>query len=139
MSINEINVLVLAYLGDTIYEDYIRKYLINKNIAKVNNGTIYAISVGNAVITAKSGNVSAQCAVKVMPILLEAAAMDPKTFAGLGAGLAIGLGACGSAEARHCNRDDIGSRSLQKVHCSHHNEKGEAGVKTTGNSNNYFL
>ena len=37
MSINEINVLVLAYLGDTIYEDYIRKYLINKNIAKVND------------------------------------------------------------------------------------------------------
>ena len=35
MSINEINVLVLAYLGDTIYEDYIRKYLINKGIAKV--------------------------------------------------------------------------------------------------------
>jgi len=37
MSINEINVLVLAYLGDTIYEDYIRKYLINKGIAKVND------------------------------------------------------------------------------------------------------
>lgn len=37
MSINEINVLVLAYLGDTIYEDYIRKHLINKNIAKVND------------------------------------------------------------------------------------------------------
>lgn len=35
-------------------------------------------------------------AVEVMPILLEAAAMDPKTFAGLGAGLAIGLGACGA-------------------------------------------
>lgn len=37
MSVNEINVLVLAYLGDTIYEDYIRKYLINKGIAKVND------------------------------------------------------------------------------------------------------
>jgi ribonuclease-3 family protein len=37
MSINEINVLVLAYLGDTIYEDYIRKYLIYKGIAKVND------------------------------------------------------------------------------------------------------
>lgn len=37
MSIQEINVLVLAYLGDTIYEDYIRKYLINKGIAKVND------------------------------------------------------------------------------------------------------
>lgn len=29
------NPLVLAYLGDTIYEFYIRKYLINKNICKV--------------------------------------------------------------------------------------------------------
>lgn len=37
MSIKEINVLVLAYLGDTIYEDYIRKHLINKGIAKVND------------------------------------------------------------------------------------------------------
>lgn len=37
MSMNEINVLVLAYLGDTIYEDYIRKYLINKGISNVND------------------------------------------------------------------------------------------------------
>ena len=37
MNINEINVLVLAYLGDTIYEDYIRKYLIMKGIANVND------------------------------------------------------------------------------------------------------
>lgn len=29
------NVLVLAYLGDSIYEVYIRKYLIDKNISKV--------------------------------------------------------------------------------------------------------
>ena len=31
----EINVLVLAYLGDTIYENYIRKYLIGKGIGNV--------------------------------------------------------------------------------------------------------
>ena len=37
MNVLEINVLVLAYLGDTIYEDYIRKYLINKNISNVND------------------------------------------------------------------------------------------------------
>lgn len=37
MNVLEINVLVLAYLGDTIYEDYIRKYLINKNIGNVND------------------------------------------------------------------------------------------------------
>lgn len=29
------NVLVLAYIGDSIYEIYIRKYLIEKNICKV--------------------------------------------------------------------------------------------------------
>ncbi len=33
----EINSLVLAYLGDTIYEDYIREYLIKKNIGNVND------------------------------------------------------------------------------------------------------
>ena len=32
----EINSLVLAYLGDTIYEDYIREYLIKKGIRNVN-------------------------------------------------------------------------------------------------------
>ena len=30
------NMLVLAYLGDSIYETYIRKYLIDKGICKVN-------------------------------------------------------------------------------------------------------
>ena len=29
------NSLVLAYLGDSIYELYVRKYLISKNIVKV--------------------------------------------------------------------------------------------------------
>ena len=33
----EINSLVLAYLGDTIYEDYVREYLIKKGIANVND------------------------------------------------------------------------------------------------------
>ncbi len=37
MNILEINVLVLAYLGDTIYENYIRKYLINSGIGNVND------------------------------------------------------------------------------------------------------
>lgn len=34
---NDINVLVLAYLGDSIYEIYVREYLINKNIVKIND------------------------------------------------------------------------------------------------------
>ena len=33
----EINSLVLAYLGDTIYEDYVREYLIKKKIGNVND------------------------------------------------------------------------------------------------------
>lgn len=33
----EINSLVLAYLGDTIYEDYVREYLIRQGISNVND------------------------------------------------------------------------------------------------------
>ena len=36
MNVLEINVLVLAYLGDTIYENYVRKYLIRKGLSNVN-------------------------------------------------------------------------------------------------------
>lgn len=35
MDINNMNVIVLAYLGDAIYEVYIRESLINKGINKV--------------------------------------------------------------------------------------------------------
>ena len=35
MNIDLINVITLAYLGDSIYEVYVREYLINKGIAKV--------------------------------------------------------------------------------------------------------
>ena len=31
MNPNTVNVLVLAYLGDNVYEYYVRKYLINKH------------------------------------------------------------------------------------------------------------
>lgn len=37
MQTREINVLVLAYLGDTIYENYVRRYLINTGIGNVND------------------------------------------------------------------------------------------------------
>lgn len=37
MDIRNINVIVLAYLGDTIYEDYIREYLIKTGINNVND------------------------------------------------------------------------------------------------------
>lgn len=37
MILEKVNVLVFAYLGDTIYEDYIRKYLIKKGIPYVDD------------------------------------------------------------------------------------------------------
>lgn len=37
MNIDTINIITLAYLGDAVYEVYIRNYLINKNITKVDN------------------------------------------------------------------------------------------------------
>jgi len=44
----EINVLVLAYLGDTVYENYIRKYLIHKGIAHVDQLQKEAVSYVSA-------------------------------------------------------------------------------------------
>lgn len=37
MNLLEVNVLVLAYMGDTVYEGYVREYLINKGIGNVND------------------------------------------------------------------------------------------------------
>ena len=49
----EINSLVLAYLGDTIYEDYIREYLINQGIRNVNELQQEAIKYVSAKAQAK--------------------------------------------------------------------------------------
>ncbi len=46
--IKEKNSLVLAYLGDTIYEDYVRLYLINKGIANVNDLQTESIKYSSA-------------------------------------------------------------------------------------------
>ena len=35
MNVDEINVITLAYLGDSVYELYVRDYLVHKGIAKV--------------------------------------------------------------------------------------------------------
>ena len=37
MDTRNINILVLAYLGDSIYEVYVRRHLINMNISNVND------------------------------------------------------------------------------------------------------
>lgn len=48
MNLLEVNVLVLAYLGDTIYEDYIREHLIMKGISNVDSLQKEAISYVSA-------------------------------------------------------------------------------------------
>ena len=53
MNLLEVNVLVLAYMGDTIYEDYIRKYLINKGIGNVNDLQTEALKYVSAKSQAK--------------------------------------------------------------------------------------
>lgn len=60
MSVNEINVLVLAYLGDTIYENYVRRYLISIGISNVNDLQNKAINY-----------VSAKSQAKYLTLLLE--------------------------------------------------------------------
>ena len=53
MNAVEINVLVLAYLGDTIYENYVRRYLINKGIGNVNDLQSESINYVSAKAQAK--------------------------------------------------------------------------------------
>ena len=53
MNLLEVNVLVLAYMGDTIYENYVRKYLINKGIGNVNDLQKEAVSFVSAKSQAK--------------------------------------------------------------------------------------
>ena len=50
MNPNNMNILVLAYLGDSVYEHYIRTYLIHQNIANVND----LLSVSLRYVSAKS-------------------------------------------------------------------------------------
>lgn len=53
IDMNNINILALAYLGDAIYELEIRKYLIEQNIAKVNQLQTESIKYVSAVNQAK--------------------------------------------------------------------------------------
>lgn len=53
MNVLEINVLVLAYLGDTIYENYVRRFLINKGIGNVNDLQTESINYVSAKSQAK--------------------------------------------------------------------------------------
>ena len=58
MNIQEINVITLAYLGDAVYELYVRDFLIKKGIAKVIDLQKEAIKF----VSAKSqSNISANC------------------------------------------------------------------------------
>ena len=53
MDVRNINVLVLAYLGDSVYEIQIRNYLISKKIGNVNNMDKEAVNFVSAVNQAK--------------------------------------------------------------------------------------
>lgn len=48
MNVDTINVLVLAYLGDNVYEYYVRKHLINSKIATVNELQTTAVNYVSA-------------------------------------------------------------------------------------------
>ena len=53
MDTRNTNVLVLAYLGDAIYELYVRDYLVNKGISKIKNLHKEAINYVSATNQAK--------------------------------------------------------------------------------------
>ena len=53
MNVLEINVLVLAYIGDCVYENYIRHYLVNKKIGNVNDLQTESINYVSARAQAK--------------------------------------------------------------------------------------
>lgn len=52
MDVREINVLVLAYLGDTIYENYVRHFLVKNGISNVNDLQKAAVKYVSAVAQA---------------------------------------------------------------------------------------
>lgn len=53
IDMNNINILALAYIGDAIYELEIRKFLLEKNITKVNQLQTESIKYVSAVNQAK--------------------------------------------------------------------------------------
>ena len=53
MNVNEVNVLVLAYLGDNIYEYYVRRHLISNGVSNVNDLQKNAVNYVSAVNQAK--------------------------------------------------------------------------------------
>ena len=57
MNVLEINVLFLAYLGDTIYENYVRRYLISKGIGNVNSLQTESINYVSAKAQARFVNI----------------------------------------------------------------------------------
>ena len=52
MDVREVNDLVLAYLGDTIYENYVRHFLVKNGISNVNDLQKAAIKYVSAVAQA---------------------------------------------------------------------------------------
>ena len=53
VDVRQINIITLAYLGDSVYEVYIREHLINKGIAKVDELQKQAVKYVSAKSQAK--------------------------------------------------------------------------------------
>ena len=53
MNLKEMNVLVLAYIGDSVYENYVRRYLIDKGIGNVNDLQTESLKYVSAINQAK--------------------------------------------------------------------------------------
>lgn len=53
MDLRNINVLVLAYLGDSVYENYVRVYLVKKGYSKIKDIHAAAINYVSAANQAK--------------------------------------------------------------------------------------
>jgi ribonuclease-3 family protein len=56
MDIRSVNILVLAYIGDTVYENYVRHYLVNKGINNVDTLQTQSINFVSANNQAKYVN-----------------------------------------------------------------------------------
>lgn len=48
MRVEELNVLALAYMGDSVYEVFVRDYLLHKGICKVNDLQVEAVKYVSA-------------------------------------------------------------------------------------------
>lgn len=75
--------LTATILPDNVTDKTVIWTSSNDAVATVDsNGNVMALAVGDAVITASCGNVSATCTITVIPILVESLTIDPIVWSG---------------------------------------------------------